>query len=292
MHTKNDLAKKLAKVTNKSATSIIREFKKDEIEILLEDAHKKGLIGKHVYIGTPIKSRSRSRSRSRSGSSSSGKSNERRSYGEGYVVNLTKDELAIYLAQIRPESKSALIKKYSRDQLQRRVSAAQKQGKLSKHVLFGTPSKKSPSKKSSSKSPSKKSPSKKSSSKSPSKKSSSKSPSKKSRSKSRSKSPSKKSRRSQEPCKSYQTRNERGRCVNKPCKDGEIRDRVTKECRSKKGALKSSRKSRSIRKSRVDCKSYQTRNERGRCVNKPCKDGKIRDKVTNKCRKKKNSYLM
>ena len=36
-------------------------------------------------------------------------------------------------------------------------------------------------------------------------------------------------------------------------------------------------------------KSYQMRNDNGRCVNKPCKDGKIRDKITKNCRSKKTS---
>jgi hypothetical protein len=41
-------------------------------------------------------------------------------------------------------------------------------------------------------------------------------------------------------------------------------------------------------KTKKPCKSYQRRNENGRCANKPCKEGKIRDKVSKKCRKKKN----
>jgi hypothetical protein len=40
--------------------------------------------------------------------------------------------------------------------------------------------------------------------------------------------------------------------------------------------------------SKVGCKSYQKRNENGRCVNNECKDGKIRDRITKKCRHKKN----
>jgi hypothetical protein len=49
-----------------------------------------------------------------------------------------------------------------------------------------------------------------------------------------------------------------------------------------------SRRSRSKSTTKVQCKSYQVRNERGRCVNKPCKPGRIRDRETKKCRKKKS----
>ena len=59
-----------------------------------------------------------------------------------------------------------------------------------------------------------------------------------------------------------------------------------KRRKSRKRSRKRSRKKRS--KKKVPCKTHQERNERGRCVNKPCKPGKIRDKVTKRCRKKKN----
>ena len=49
-----------------------------------------------------------------------------------------------------------------------------------------------------------------------------------------------------------------------------------------------SRRRRSRSKAKVKCKSYQVRNSSGRCVNKPCKNGKIRDRKTKKCRKKKS----
>ena len=243
MSTKKELAKKLATISDKSTTTIIKEYKKDQIIKKLEKAHKKGLIGKHVYIKTPKKSSQR-----KSISHSSGEYNHK----DGYTLELTKEELAIQLAKIRPESKTSLIKKYTKDQLHKYVIDAQKKGTLTKHhIYFSTPTKK------------------------------------KSTSKSRSKSTSKSRSKSRSTCKSYQTRNEKGRCVNKPCKDGQIRDRVTKECRSKK--THSIRVSRSRKKSAVSCKSYQTRNEKGRCVNKPCKDGQIRDRVTKECRKKKES---
>ena len=107
-------------------------------------------------------------------------------------------------------------------------------------------------------------------------------------------------------CKSYQERNESGRCINKKCKEGQIRDRETKKCRNKKNPLNNLKKSkkkslrtarsrsqtrkssRSRRTARVPCKSYQERNESGRCINKKCKEGKIRDSETKKCRNKKN----
>jgi hypothetical protein len=43
-----------------------------------------------------------------------------------------------------------------------------------------------------------------------------------------------------------------------------------------------------VSRKRVSCKSYQKRNENGRCINKECKDDKIRDRITKKCRNKKN----
>ena len=278
MSTKKELAKKLASVLDKSTTAILKEYKKDQIIRRLEKAHKKGLISKHVYLETPKRKRSKRMSNYSSGSRGSSKK-------EGvYVVKLTKDELARELAKIRPESKSVLVKKYSRDQLERRLKDAQKKGKIPKHVYLSTP-KKSPKRESSR--------------------------SKSSGSKSRRKS----TRVSRVPCKSYQIRNENGRCVNKPCKEGKIRDKLTKKCRSKKNPIDNLKKvsskkvsskkvsskkvsskkvsskkvsSKYRRKSRVPCKSYQIRNENGRCVNKPCKEGKIRDKLTKKCRSKKN----
>lgn len=56
----------------------------------------------------------------------------------------------------------------------------------------------------------------------------------------------------------------------------------------RKKSRRRSRKRRSSSKAKVQCKSYQVRNSNGRCVNKPCKNGKIRDRKTKKCRKKKS----
>ena len=114
-----------------------------------------------------------------------------------------------------------------------------------------------------------------------------------------------KSKKSSKDCpKPYQYKNDKGRCVNKPCAEGEVRDKTTKECREKKSSSprrrrsstktsKVSRKRRSSTKtSKVSrrtvstkCpKSYQHKNDKGRCVNKPCNEGKVRDKITKKCR--------
>lgn len=56
----------------------------------------------------------------------------------------------------------------------------------------------------------------------------------------------------------------------------------------RKKSIRRSRRRRSSSKAKVQCKSYQVRNSRGRCVNKPCKNGKIRDRKTKKCRNKKS----
>jgi hypothetical protein len=116
----------------------------------------------------------------------------------------------------------------------------------------------------------------------------------------------KKSKKSSKHCpKPYQYKNDKGRCVNKPCDEGEVRDKTTKECREKKSSSpkrrrsstktsKVSRKRRSstkrskVSRRRVSTKcpkSYQHKNDKGRCVNKPCNEGKVRDKITKKCRR-------
>jgi hypothetical protein len=65
------------------------------------------------------------------------------------------------------------------------------------------------------------------------------------------------------------------------------RKRVSRKRVSRKRVSRK-RVSRKRSTSKVSCKSYQKRNENGRCVNKECKDGKIRDRITKKCRNKKN----
>ena len=64
---------------------------------------------------------------------------------------------------------------------------------------------------------------------------------------------------------------------------------VSRKRRSKTASRK--RRSKTVSRKRIlkkKCsKSYQYRKENGRCVNKLCKEGLIRDKITKKCRVKK-----
>ena len=56
--------------------------------------------------------------------------------------------------------------------------------------------------------------------------------------------------------------------------------------RMSRPSRRSSRRSRRTAGSKSPCKPYQNR-VNGRCVNKPCKEGKIRDRITKRCRNKK-----
>ena len=213
--TKKELADKLSKVVDKSATAILRDYNIDEIK---EELHKRGLMNKRVKLGTPV-----------SGASGHSKKG-------GYKVRTQKK---------RSRSVSRRRSRSRRSSSSRRVSR-------------------------------------------------------------------RRSRSRRVPCKSYQKRNANGRCVNKECGPGKIRDSVTHKCRIKKNTSrrksrrrsrsrassrsKSRRRSRSPRrksrrrsggKSRVPCKSYQERNANGRCVNKECGPGQVRDVKTKMCRPKK-----
>ena len=229
--TKKELADKLSKVVDKSATAILRDYNIDEIK---EELHKRGLMNKRVKLGTPV-----------SGASGHSKKG-------GYKVRTQKK---------RSRSVSRRRSRSRRSSSSRRVSRRRSRSRRSSS----------------------------------------------SRRVSR-----RRSRSRRVPCKSYQKRNANGRCVNKECGPGKIRDSVTHKCRIKKNTSrrksrrrsrsrassrsKSRRRSRSPRrksrrrsggKSRVPCKSYQERNANGRCVNKECGPGQVRDVKTKMCRPKK-----
>ena len=104
------------------------------------------------------------------------------------------------------------------------------------------------------------------------------------------------SKKGKKDCKPYQHRNEKGRCVNIPCEEGEIRDRKTHLCRPKgKRGGKIKKKSehyeeeieKAVKEVKKCPKKYQHRNEKGKCVDKPCNGNKVRDKETHNCRPSK-----
>jgi hypothetical protein len=66
------------------------------------------------------------------------------------------------------------------------------------------------------------------------------------------------------------------------------RKRVSRKRVSRKRVSRKRVSRKRVSRKRVSCKSYQKRNENGRCINKECKDDKIRDRITKKCRNKKN----